>query len=155
MRIAGIIKDSLIDGPGVRLVVFFQGCEFNCPHCQNPETHDPDGGYVSSIEEILSHVTEITTGLTISGGEPTLQMFAAVELAKEAQKRGLNVMIYTGKTREEWGMSDMMYEITPLFDYIKFGRYVHELRDTSLPYRGSSNQEIYQLQADRTMSKLC
>ena len=75
LRIAGTIGESIVDGPGIRYVVFTQGCPHGCPGCHNPQTHDPAGGFWAETDEILSVLAEnpLLDGITLSGGEPFLQ----------------------------------------------------------------------------------
>ena len=105
MRIAGIVKESVVDGPGLRAVVFFQGCPHQCPGCHNPETWDPNGGYEATAEEIWAALgydeNPLLSGITLTGGEPLLQPAAALALARMARARGSNVLLYTGYTWEE------------------------------------------------------
>jgi anaerobic ribonucleoside-triphosphate reductase activating protein len=144
MRIAGYVAESLIDGPGVRLVVFLQGCNLHCKGCQNPETHALDGGTVQTVEDVFSHLTPLTNGVTISGGEPTLQLEAMGEILREARRRGLSTMVYTGREINDW--IKVAGRLLPLVDYVKAGPYVEELRDLSLPYCGSTNQHVFSRQ---------
>jgi anaerobic ribonucleoside-triphosphate reductase activating protein len=103
MRIAGIVDDSIVDGDGLRLSVFTQGCPHHCVGCQNPDTHAASGGRDEDTENILARIDEnpLLTGITFSGGEPFLQPAPLTRLAKEAHKRGLDVWSYTGYTLEE------------------------------------------------------
>ncbi|MCI9640020.1 MAG: 4Fe-4S cluster-binding domain-containing protein [Emergencia sp.] len=75
LRIAGVVKESIVDGPGIRFVVFSQGCPHHCPGCHNAVTHDFEGGYDCSIERILAEIdaNPLLDGVTFSGGEPVCQ----------------------------------------------------------------------------------
>ena len=68
MRLAGLVRESVVDGPGIRLTIFFQGCPHACPGCHNPETHDFDGGYLFDSEAILAEVEKrpLLKGITLS-----------------------------------------------------------------------------------------
>ena len=135
LRIAGYIQDSLCDGPGLRLTIFLQGCDIKCPGCHNPESHDPAGGYEISVAKALSLATPITTGITISGGEPTMQWEAVRELAKLSP---LPIMIYSGRTLEEFSK----YQIEDQMTLFKLGPYIQAKRSLVKQY-GSTNQRIY------------
>ena len=102
MRIANLISDSIVDGPGLRLTVFTQGCPHRCPGCQNPETHDPSGGREVSVAELAAELDKnpLLQGLTLSGGDPFFQAEECAALAREAKARGLDVWTYTGYTYE-------------------------------------------------------
>ena len=93
LRLAGVIKESIVDGPGIRFVVFGQGCPHRCPGCQNPQTHDFSGGYDTTTERLLAEIRKnpMLKGITLSGGDPFVQPEAMAELAEEAHKLGLNV----------------------------------------------------------------
>src|SRR5690554_2912107 len=103
LRVAGIIDESIVDGPGIRLVVFTQGCKHNCVGCHNPETHSFSGGKLVDIDSIIQMVKSnpLLDGITLSGGEPFEQVAACSSLAKKVKELGLNVVTYTGYTFEE------------------------------------------------------
>lgn len=144
IRIAGIVNDSIVDGPGIRLTVFFQGCVHQCLNCHNPETHDLNGGYLIDINEIIEKVKNnpLLDGITLSGGDPLLQVDGVIELSKRCKELGLNVVCYTGFTFEELKKFKDFDRIVQDIDYLIDGKYVDSLRDLSLKYRGSSNQRI-------------
>ena len=102
MRVAGLVQDSIVDGPGLRFVVFVQGCPHHCPGCHNPGSHDPKGGEELPVEGIARQMLNnpLTDGLTLSGGEPFEQAWECSYLARNARWNGLNVWAYTGYTFE-------------------------------------------------------
>ena len=152
IKINKIIRDSLVDGPGVNLVVAFQGCNIGCSGCHNPDAQPLTGGMDMDIRDILDLISPITTGITLSGGEPTLQMDGAKALMKAAKRVGLTTIFYTGLTLKEffkrYGYEDLLTRI----DYLKAEPYVEALRDLALPYRGSSNQVFIKLDEWEVMS---
>ncbi len=103
IRLAGVIRESIVDGPGIRFVVFVQGCPHHCEGCHNPESHDFSGGYDCDPEKILAEIKKnpLLDGVTFSGGEPLCQAAALLPLAKEIKKLGLNLFIYTGSIFED------------------------------------------------------
>ena len=103
IKIAGIVKESIVDGPGIRLVVFTQGCVHNCEGCHNPETHSFSDGYYIDIAEILNMVkaNPLLDGITLTGGDPFHQGRNCGLLASKIKAMGLNVVTYTGYTFEE------------------------------------------------------
>ena len=150
MRIAGLVQDSIVDGPGLRFVVFVQGCPHHCPRCHNPESHDPKGGWSASVDGIAVQLLSnpLTDGLTLSGGEPFKQARECLALVAEAFIRGLNVWCYTGYTFEhlrDHG-SDDQKDLLRMLDVLVDGPYKHEERSLSLPWRGSKNQRIIDVQ---------
>ena len=157
IRIAGVIRESFVDGPGIRFVVFCQGCPHHCAGCHNPATHDFDGGYDCDTEKILEAVgaNPMLDGVTFSGGEPMCQPEAFLELARELRKRfpKLNLLIYTGYTYEQ--LQEMcshqpaLKELLDLADYLVDGRYMEQQRDLTLPFRGSRNQRFIDMKETR------
>ncbi|MBR1735802.1 MAG: anaerobic ribonucleoside-triphosphate reductase activating protein [Firmicutes bacterium] len=142
VRIAGIANDSIVDGPGLRLTVFFQGCKHNCYMCHNPQTHDLNGGREEDTENILKKLDDniLLSGITISGGEPFLQPEAAKELAKGTKERGMNVIIYTGFTYEELIKNESCTSVLKYTDILIDGKFEYNKRSLELKFRGSSNQ---------------
>ena len=148
LRLAGVIRESIVDGPGMRMTIFTQGCPHNCEGCHNPQTHSFDGGYISHPENILKAIDAdpILKGVTFSGGEPFMQAEALAMLAEEIHKRGLKVLSYTGFTYEELLQSFEKHpdreKLLRQCDYLIDGRFVLALRSLDLKFRGSSNQRI-------------
>lgn len=148
LRLAGIVKESVVDGPGIRMVIFAQGCPHRCPGCHNPESHDPAGGYESSTDELIEALPDgkVVGGITLSGGEPFLQASALKIVASAAKSRGLSVVTYTGYRFEallEMGKHDpWVLELLQLTDILVDGLYVQESRDIGLAFRGSANQRL-------------
>ena len=157
IRIAGIVRESIVDGYGIRFVVFAQGCPHHCEGCHNPETHDFNGGYDCDIEKILDAIGEnpMLDGVTFSGGEPFCQEEGFCELARGIKNRypNLNIMIYTGfefEALKKMCMEEQsIYDLIRMADYIVDGRYEQEQRDLTLPFRGSRNQRIIDLRGGR------
>jgi len=145
MRIAGIVEESVVDGPGIRLAVFFQGCPHACPGCHNPKTHDFLGGTEMPLEKIVEYMDNpLLDGITLTGGEPFCQPKDAYLIAKEAHKRGLDVFTYTGYTIEqitEKNDSDMM-TLLKISDMLVDGPFILAKRTLDIPFVGSSNQRI-------------
>ena len=142
IRIAGIEKESVVDGEGIRYAVFMQGCLRKCKGCHNPSTHALDGGEIMDTSEIIEDIKKnpLMSGITLTGGEPLLQLDAAVELARETKKLGLNVWCYTGYKFEE-----IPQKLLNVVDVVVDGAFVEELKDLTLNFRGSSNQRIIKL----------
>ena len=146
LRIAGIEEDSIVDGPGLRMTVFAQGCLRNCKGCHNPQTHALDQGTLIPAKDLLTQFCSdpLLSGITFSGGEPFLQPEPLLWLAREVHRLGKNVMAFSGYTLEELldqglerpAVTDLVNEV----DYLVDGPYIEELRNLELEYRGSSNQ---------------
>ena len=95
---APVTKDSIVDGPGLRIVIWTQGCLHNCKNCHNPQTHSFDGGFEIEIDEIIKQIEffKLQQGVTFSGGDPLEQAEACAAIAKAAKEKGLNIWVYTG-----------------------------------------------------------
>ena len=98
LRISGVVPESIVDGKGIRYVIFTQGCPHHCPGCHNPQTHDFEGGYVVDTDGLLEEMRQdpLLTGVTFSGGEPFCQPAPLAELARKIHESGLDVTVYTG-----------------------------------------------------------
>ena len=145
IRIAGLVPESYVDGEGIRFAIFMQGCLRNCAGCHNPETHDLNGGRILDTAEIITEIKKnpLLTGITLTGGEPLLQIAPALELAKTAKKFGLDVWLYTGYKFEE--IPSDADELLKFVDVVVDGEYIEELRNLELEFRGSENQRIIYL----------
>jgi anaerobic ribonucleoside-triphosphate reductase activating protein len=147
MRLSGITQESFVDGPGLRYVIFTQGCTHECPHCHNPETWDMDAGKEYSVKQVirlLKQQKKTKQGVTFSGGEPFLQAVELAEVAAAAHLIGWDIVTYTGFTYEELieDNNNGVKELLSATDILIDGKYIHELRFIGLPFRGSSNQRI-------------
>ena len=160
IRIAGVVRESIVDGPGLRFTVFCQGCPHHCEGCHNMATHDFSGGYDCEISRILEAIDEnpLLDGVTFRGGEPMCQPEAFYNLAVQVKERGLNIVTYTGFTYEElitMGESNIgVKKLMDLTDILVDGRFVLEERDLTLPFRGSANQRLIDMNLTRELGKL-
>jgi anaerobic ribonucleoside-triphosphate reductase activating protein len=146
LRIAGIVKESVVDGPGFRYVIFAQGCNHGCKGCHNPDTHDIKGGYAVDTVSIAEDIKQSKNidGVTFSGGEPFLQAEAFVKIAEKLKRYGINIACYTGYTFEQLleSRNEQFIKLLELTDILIDGPYIEELRDLGLTFRGSGNQRI-------------
>lgn len=145
MIIAGTLPFSLVNGEGVRFVVFLQGCGHHCPGCQNPETWDFDGGHEVSPRDIVRQYRKharLLDGITLSGGDPFYQEAECLKLLDLLP--GVNVWVYSGFNYEE--IKDR--PLAKRADVIVDGPYIEALRTETLPYRGSTNQRIIRRMSD-------
>ena len=140
VRIHGIDEmGSAGDGPGVRSVVFFQGCHRHCPGCHNPETWSPCGGTETTVGAIEDRLLAIRTRrMTISGGEPLEQLTALRALIARLNADGCDIALYTGGSKDE-----VPEDIARSVCHLKTGSFVQELRTTTKPFVGSSNQTFW------------
>lgn len=137
MRIAGTLSCSLVNGEGVRYVVFTQGCVHGCPGCHNPETHALEGGGHIFVEDLAEDIRrhKYIDGITLSGGEPFLQQTECLRLLDLLP--GVNVWVYTGYLYEH--IKDE--PLAKRADVLVAGPYVDHLKCEGQMY-GSSNQRI-------------
>jgi anaerobic ribonucleoside-triphosphate reductase activating protein len=148
IRIANIVNDSIVDGPGLRLTVFTQGCRRACLGCHNPQTQNPNEGREIEIESIIEEIKQnpLLDGVTISGGEPLEQPAAVACLARRVKELGkelnLNVWLYTGYLWEEILARDEFKKILPFIDVVVDGPFQLDKKSLELKYRGSFNQRI-------------
>lgn len=149
LRIADIVDDSIVDGPGFRMTVFAQGCPHHCPGCHNPGTHDFSGGKEVTVQCILDLAAEnpLLSGITLSGGEPFCQPDAMAKLAKGAKEMGLHVMAYSGWTFEELLQKEEVRALLESIDVLVDGRFILAERSLKLAFRGSRNQRIIDVPA--------
>lgn len=145
---APLQSDSVVDGFGVRAVIWTQGCSHNCPFCQNPQTHDFNGGAEFDIEEIKRELDDLVgqDGITLSGGDPLFQIDAVTEIAKYAKSLGLNIWCYTGFVYEDIlklsEKNPKYLEFLGYVDVLVDGKFESELKNLTLLFRGSSNQRL-------------
>lgn len=148
MKLAGIIRESIVDGPGLRFVIFAQGCPHKCFGCHNPQTHDFEGGFFANTESILAEIKKnpLLSGVTFSGGEPFCQAKDFCILANKIKKLGLNVMAYTGYNFEDLmdqGSDENCWrEFLNEIDILVDGKFESENTNLTLKFRGSQNQRI-------------
>ena len=152
IRIAGLVPESFVDGDGIRFAIFMQGCRRNCAGCHNPETHDLNGGRLVDTDEIISAIKKnpLLDGITLTGGEPFLQVEAAEELALNAKNFGLSVWCYTGFTFEEIKNSPLLENVDVLID----GEFILDQRDLNLQFRGSKNQRVIDVKKSFEQKKI-
>lgn len=159
IRLAGLVPESIVDGPGYRFAVFVQGCPHHCPGCHNPKTHDPAGGYEADTDEIIAKLggNPLVRGVTLTGGEPMMQAAALCCVAKAAKERGMNVWCYTGFTLEA-----LMKERNPdrmrlleFVDVLVDGPYLSHERSLDLLYCGSKNQRLIDMKKTREAGEIC
>lgn len=143
LRVLDIVAGTSVDGPGLRTSVYFAGCHHHCPGCHNPQSWDPDGGTEMTVEQIMAEIVENDFNVTFSGGDPLYQdPEALLELARAVRAAGYTLWCYTGFLYEELKDNPRYAELLPLFETVVDGPFIESLRDTSLLFRGSSNQRL-------------
>ena len=146
IRIAGVIKESTVDGPGFRYVIFTQGCPHHCEGCHNPETHDMNGGKLESITTLVDDIKKnpLLKGITLSGGEPFMQAKKLVKLLSLLDLNRYTVMTYTGfkyeYLLENADENNGFLELLKLTDVLIDGKFELALKSEKAKFRGSTNQ---------------
>mgnify|MGYP002347110624 CR=1 FL=1 len=158
MRIANTVSDSIVDGPGLRLTVFTQGCPHRCPGCHNPDTHDPAGGREADVAELVGLMdgNPLLRGLTLSGGDPFLQAADCAALARAAHSRGLDVWSYTGWTYEQLlaGGDPDRLALLEETDVLVDGPFVAARKSYAALFRGSDNQRLIDMRQTRAQGRV-
>ncbi len=158
---ADLQTDSIVDGPGLRAVLWTQGCAHHCEGCQNPQTWDFNGGGLVPLEMVYDAIDELEyqDGLTISGGDPMFQAESCMKIAKYAKNKGLNIWVYTGFTYEEilsLAKKNPVYlDFLKTIDVLVDGRFIMKERDLNLLFRGSRNQRLIDIQKTLKEGKIC
>lgn len=149
IRLAGITHESLVDGPGLRTVVWSQGClHHNCPGCHNQHTQDPAGGEEWELTDVYQQIdySILAQGLTLSGGDPFLQPEPNSLIATYASQKGLNVWAYTGYTFEQLlqrsQSESAVLKLLEVIDVLVDGPFIVAKKDLGLVFRGSRNQRL-------------
>ncbi len=152
IRMSGVVRESIVDGPGIRYTLFVQGCPHHCEGCHNPQTHDPTGGYQSTVGRLFEDIAKqhLIQGVTFSGGEPFTQPKALLMLAKHLREdertASSDLVCYSGwtleklveKSREEPAIRELLLLCTMLVD----GAFILSKRSLALQFRGSTNQRL-------------
>lgn len=149
-------EDSFVDGPGVRMVIWTQGCIHHCKNCHNSQTWALDEGNIYSVQDIQKQIKEshLQTGLTLSGGEPFLQVEPLLEIVKSAKEKGLDIWAYSGFTYEELFADSKKRQLLSQLDVLVDGKFIEELKDYRLVFKGSKNQRIIDVQASLESKKV-
>lgn len=161
IRLAGMIYESLSNGPGLRRVLFSQGCRHNCKGCFNPHTHSFEGGELMDMDDIVEDIVNnpMLRGVTFSGGDPLEQAEKFSYIAKKVKESGKSVWVYTGYTFEE--ILSRINEHTSCEKLIKYvdvlvdGKFDIDKKDEKLKFRGSRNQRVIDVQKSLTTEKVC
>lgn len=146
-----------MDGPGIRMTVFCQGCPHHCEGCHNPESWTFEGGQEWTVEAVLDAVKRnpLCRGVTLSGGEPFCQAEELSRLASLLKAEGYEVASYTGYTWEELMSGEVPFakQLLEQLDVLVDGRFVLAERTLELRFRGSKNQRVLNVPASLASGK--
>jgi len=139
-----ISTDSVVDGRGLRTVIWCQGCSHDCAGCHNPDTHDVTGGFEQDIDDLVQEIlaVQMQSGVTFSGGDPMLQAASCALLASQLKKCSINIWCYTGFTFEELLDREDCRQFLQYIDVLVDGRFERALKSYELLFKGSANQRI-------------
>ena len=156
-RAFGLVENSFVDGPGIRMAIFFQGCIRHCEGCHNPNSWPMYGGERMDTNDIIKKIANdpLLTGITLTGGEPFLQPTQALVLARFARQSGLSVWCYTGYTFEEineW--EDNRKTLLRNIDVLVDGPFEIDRMSLDIPWRGSTNQRLVDVQKSLETGKV-
>ncbi len=150
LDLSGIVTDSIVDGPGIRVTVFAQGCPHHCEGCHNPETWEFGCGTQVDIELVAEIVRSnpLCRGVTFSGGEPFAQAVDFAALARELKASGYEVASYSGYTFEQlMNGTPEQRELLSAIDVLIDGPFIMAEKSLELNFRGSRNQRILDVPA--------
>lgn len=148
IKLAGLVPESYVDGPGIRFTIFVQGCPHHCEGCHNPDTHDFDAGRLADTDRIYSKIKQfpLVHGVTFSGGEPFCQAEPLSDLGEKLKNDGYHLMSYSGWTFEQLMAKSekepYVKKLLGLLDILVDGRFVLAERSLELKFRGSRNQRL-------------
>ncbi len=152
--------DSIVNGPGLRMVVWMQGCNHNCEGCHNKDTHDINKGKIVNLDFIKQFIFDNRTqdGITLSGGDPLLQLDASLEIAAYSKILGINTWCYTGYTYEtlqKLSKTDKRYlMLLQNLDVLVDGKFEINKKSHNLMYCGSTNQRVIDVQKSLSSNKV-
>lgn len=149
IRLLRVVHNTVVDGPGVRTSLYAGGCDHRCSGCHNQESWRSDRGELYAIEELLGELRKNPyLNLTFTGGDPLLQVEPFTELARRVKEESSKtIWCYTGYRFEEVVASESLSKILPYLDVLVDGRFEESLKSPALPFRGSSNQRLIDVQS--------
>ena len=145
MRIAGILRNSVVNGEGIRDVIFTQGCPHHCKGCHNPSTWDVEGGRTMSVDDVICELSNSTNDVTISGGEPLIQLKEVEELLNKLHECNKSAWLYTGYSYEDIPTETWERLCISGLKVVVDGEFELAKKDLRLQFRGSSNQRLIDL----------
>lgn len=157
MRYHNITKEDMLNGDGLRVVLWVAGCAHHCKNCQNPITWDPEGGLYfdeAAKQEIFAELEkDYISGVTFSGGDPLYLetregLFLLIQEIKKKYP-DKTIWLYTGYQWED--ICEL--PVIPYLDVVVDGRFIEELQDNNLPWKGSCNQKVIDVQTTLSLGK--
>lgn len=142
-------SDSVVDGEGIRSVIWTQGCPHHCPFCHNPETHSFNDGFLKDIDELIDEIKNLEEqdGITFSGGDPMIQPKECTVIAKACKEMGYNIWCYTGFLFEDLLEDEDRREFLNYIDVLVDGKFEIDKKSYAAKFRGSTNQRLINVKA--------
>jgi len=139
-----LVTDSVVDGRGLRTVIWCQGCSHNCAGCHNPDTHCFTGGFEQDVDELVQEILAVPmqSGVTFSGGDPMMQAVSCAGIASRLKEQGINIWCYTGFTFEELLDRPDCQQFLQYIDVLVDGKFELSQKSYDLLFKGSANQRI-------------
>ena len=153
-KVLRIYRGTTVDGPGFRTAIYLSGCSHHCQGCHNPQSWDPMQGEDYTLQQIMEIVEEEDFDVTITGGDPLFNPSGLKILIHAIKKNRRNVWVYTGYTWEEIISSPQLLDAIIEADIIVDGKFVESLKDIDIPFRGSTNQRIIDVQQSLDSGKI-
>ncbi|MCK0525513.1 MULTISPECIES: anaerobic ribonucleoside-triphosphate reductase activating protein [unclassified Anaerobiospirillum] len=156
LKIAGVVTESIVDGPGIRYTIFTQGCPFHCKGCHNPQSQPLKGGLDVKLRVFYDEIKQnpLISGVTFSGGEPFIQAGALAILARVLKAEGYSVWSYSGYTFDKLERDDKFRSLLEQLDVVVDGPYVQSKHSLEIDFRGSTNQRIIDVPKSLAQDKI-
>ncbi len=154
LRVLDIVEATTVDGPGFRNAIYFAGCIHHCDGCHNPQSWDMEGGKEMEMSELAELLIDRGLDVTFTGGDPVMQGPELITLASRLREAGLTIWLYTGYEYQQLMEMPSMRRLLDYVEVVVDGRFVKELRDESLLFRGSSNQRLVDVALTRLTGKV-
>ena len=147
IAILDIIEQTMVDGPGLRISIYCAGCPHHCKGCHNPNSWDIGNGRIVSVDEIMKVIlADEFSNVTFTGGDPLFQVEAFTSLAKRIKtETKKTIWCWTGYLYEDILEDKRLSMILPYIDVLVDGPFIESQKDTTLYFRGSSNQRVIYL----------
>lgn len=155
IRILDIKYGTSVDGIGLRTSLYCAGCENQCPGCHNPQSWDDQGGEEMSVEELFRLIVDADMNVTFTGGDPMFHPEGFTKLARLIKTHtNKNIWCYTGYRFEDILLHPSRKALLELCDVLVDGPFILSEKDLTLPFRGSRNQRIIDVQASLSAQKV-
>lgn len=142
LQVLDVLAGTSVDGPGLRTSIYFAGCAHKCPGCHNPQSWDFAGGRPWLVKDLVKRIEQEGFNVSFSGGDPVYQLPGITELAKAIYEKGFTIWMYTGFSFSELTGMENVCDLLQYVDVVVDGPFIEALRDSSIRFRGSSNQRL-------------